>query len=84
MKSVCRVALLATVAAVTAAPSFALPQGALAESREVLRSCGNMSSATILFVLEKIMPRRPATGVAMAFGPGLAMEGFRFGWTDAC
>ena len=64
-------------------PAFALPQGALAESREVLRSCGNMSSATILFVLERIMPRRPATGVAMAFGPGLAMEGFRFGWTDA-
>ena len=63
--------------------AFALPQGALAESREVLRSCGNMSSATILFVLERIMPRRPATGVAMAFGPGLAMEGFRFGWTDA-
>jgi outer membrane receptor protein involved in Fe transport len=28
MKSVCRVALLATVAAVTAAPSFALPRGA--------------------------------------------------------
>ena len=62
--------------------AFALTQGALAESREVLRACGNMSSATILFVLEKIMPRRPATGVALAFGPGLAMEGFRFGWTD--
>lgn len=62
--------------------AFALGQGALAESREVLRACGNMSSATILFVLEKIMPRRPASGVAMAFGPGLAMEGFRFGWTQ--
>ncbi|HSQ95786.1 MAG TPA: hypothetical protein VLM18_06825 [Croceibacterium sp.] len=62
--------------------AFRLPAEALAESREVLRACGNMSSATILFVLEKIMPRRPATGVAMAFGPGLAMEGFRFGWTE--
>jgi alpha-pyrone synthase len=62
--------------------AFQLPAEALAESREVLRKCGNMSSATILFVLEKIMPRRPATGVAMAFGPGLAMEGFRFGWTE--
>ena len=62
--------------------AFALTQGALAESREVLRVCGNMSSATILFVLERIMPRRPATGVALAFGPGLAMEGFRFGWTE--
>jgi predicted naringenin-chalcone synthase len=62
--------------------AFALPQGALAESREVLRSCGNMSSATILFVLQQIMARKPANGVALAFGPGLAMEGFRFGWTD--
>ncbi|MGZ3172363.1 MAG: type III polyketide synthase [Croceibacterium sp.] len=62
--------------------AFRLPAEALAESRDVLRACGNMSSATILFVLEKIMPRRPATGVAMAFGPGLAMEGFRFGWTE--
>jgi predicted naringenin-chalcone synthase len=62
--------------------AFALTQGALAESREVLRACGNMSSATILFVLEKIMPRRPAKGVALAFGPGLAMEGFRFGWIE--
>ena len=62
--------------------AFALPQGALAESREVLRACGNMSSATILFVLERIMARRPETGVALAFGPGLAMEGFRFSWTE--
>ena len=62
--------------------AFALTQGALAESREVLRACGNMSSATILFVLEKIMPRRPESGLALAFGPGLAMEGFRFGWTE--
>jgi predicted naringenin-chalcone synthase len=62
--------------------AFALPQGALAESREVLRRCGNMSSATILFVLRETMARRPETGVALAFGPGLAMEGFRFGWTE--
>jgi predicted naringenin-chalcone synthase len=62
--------------------AFALPQGALAESREVLRARGNMSSATILFVLEQIMARKPHNGVALAFGPGLAMEGFRFGWTE--
>ena len=61
--------------------SLSLPESALTESREVLRTCGNMSSATILFVLERIMAREPATGVALAFGPGLAMEGFRFGWT---
>ena len=58
-----------------------LPGDALADSREVLRAFGNMSSATILFVLARMMARRPANGVALAFGPGLAMEGFRFGWT---
>ena len=62
--------------------AFDLPETALAESREVLRTCGNMSSATVLFVLERIMERKPQSGVALAFGPGLAMEGFHFGWTD--
>ena len=61
--------------------SLDLPSDALADSREVLRAFGNMSSATILFVLARMMARRPANGVALAFGPGLAMEGFRFGWT---
>jgi alpha-pyrone synthase len=56
---------------------------ALDESREVLRMCGNMSSSTLMFALERIMRRKPASGVALAFGPGLAMEGFRFGWRDA-
>jgi predicted naringenin-chalcone synthase len=47
-------------------------------SREVLRRCGNMSSATILFVLEEIL-RRQAGGTesrvcAVAFGPGLTVE----------
>lgn len=56
---------------------------ALEESREVLRMCGNMSSSTLMFALARIMRRRPASGVALAFGPGLAMEGFRFGWRDA-
>ena len=53
----------------------------LAPSREVLRANGNVSSATLLFVLEKLMRQRPANGVALAFGPGLAVEGFRFGWS---
>jgi predicted naringenin-chalcone synthase len=61
---------------------LALPPDKLAASREVLQACGNMSSATVLFVLEKLMPQRPATGVALAFGPGLSMEGLRFAWTD--
>jgi predicted naringenin-chalcone synthase len=47
-------------------------------SREVLRNCGNMSSATILFVLQEIL-RQPSRSdsdkvCAMAFGPGLTVE----------
>ncbi|MEO6040410.1 MAG: type III polyketide synthase [Croceibacterium sp.] len=61
---------------------LALPPGALAASREVLSAYGNMSSATVLFVLQRMLERRPQRGVALAFGPGLAMEGLRFGWTE--
>jgi predicted naringenin-chalcone synthase len=47
-------------------------------SRAVLRRYGNMSSATILFVLEEIL-KRPAGKerervCAVAFGPGLTVE----------
>jgi alpha-pyrone synthase len=57
-----------------------LDEDALDLSREVLRTCGNMSSATLMFVLERILAsRRPVgDGLAIAFGPGLAAEGFRF------
>jgi predicted naringenin-chalcone synthase len=48
---------------------------ALAASRDVLRQYGNMSSATILFVLRAMLDGGVAgTGCAMAFGPGLAIE----------
>ncbi len=58
---------------------FDLPQGALAASREVLERFGNMSSATLMFVLAEMAKRPgPGRGVALAFGPGLAAEGFRF------
>jgi predicted naringenin-chalcone synthase len=59
-------------------------QGALNWSREVLRECGNMSSATIMFVLQRIMAGigtsvpKGVPGFAVAFGPGLAAESFRF------
>lgn len=55
---------------------------ALVHSREVLRTCGNMSSATVLFVLQRIMAERPEHGVALAFGPGLAVEGLHYAWHD--
>ena len=60
-----------------------LEEQALDHSRAVLRDFGNMSSSTLMFVLERIMRDRPESGVALAFGPGLAMEGFRFEWCDA-
>lgn len=59
---------------------LALPPAALTASRGVLNDYGNMSSATVLFVLEQLMRERPESGIALAFGPGLAMEGLRFGW----
>lgn len=56
-----------------------LPEDALAPSRSVLRRFGNMSSATLMFVLADLMERpQPSDGVALAFGPGLAAEGFAF------
>ena len=61
---------------------LALPPDKLAGSRAVLYEYGNMSSATVIFVLERLMADRPANGIALAFGPGLAMEGLRFGWTE--
>ena len=58
---------------------FGLPDDALAQSREVLRAFGNMSSATILFVLADMMARGASgEGIAIAFGPGLAAEAIRF------
>jgi alpha-pyrone synthase len=57
-----------------------LPIGALAASREVLSCFGNMSSATVMFVLQRMMQQaRPGQrGCAMSFGPGLTAEMMRF------
>lgn len=60
---------------------FGLASEDVAPSREVLRRYGNMSSPTILFVLQEHRqrlragrPDQPTEGVAMAFGPGLVIE----------
>jgi predicted naringenin-chalcone synthase len=57
--------------------SLALRPEQLSPSRQVLRDFGNMSSATILFVLRSLLAD-PAGGGAricsMAFGPGLTVE----------
>lgn len=56
-----------------------LADHALDDSRAVLEAFGNMSSATLMFVIARILERKPPkNGVALAFGPGLAAEGFRF------
>jgi len=57
-----------------------LPTDALAASREVLSCFGNMSSATVMFVLQRMIEQaQPGQrGCAMSFGPGLTAETMRF------
>lgn len=60
-----------------------LTEDQLVPSRDILRNYGNMSSATILFVLKRILESAGTAGgervggervCAMAFGPGLTVE----------
>jgi alkylresorcinol/alkylpyrone synthase len=58
---------------------FALPRGALDHSWEVWHECGNMSSATSLFVLDRWLrgmrsERVDGFGLMIAFGPGVSCE----------
>ncbi|WP_159620369.1 type III polyketide synthase [Arthrobacter zhaoguopingii] len=50
----------------------------LAPAREILRNFGNMSSATVMFVLKNILDQPSSGGngrvCSMAFGPGLTVE----------
>ena len=57
-----------------------LGEESLAASREVLRTHGNMSSGTMLFIVEALL-QGGATGpmVGLAFGPGLGGEGVLIG-----
>jgi predicted naringenin-chalcone synthase len=55
--------------------SLALPPAALQTSREVLAEFGNMSSPTVLFIIDRLRraeQRRPC--VVLGFGPGLVVE----------
>lgn len=56
----------------------------LAFSRAVLRQFGNMSSATVLFVLDQVLrsgrPRPGDWGAMIALGPGFAAEGALLRW----
>jgi len=47
------------------------------DTKEVLRLYGNMSSATVLYVLERIMDNQPAEGekgLMLSFGPGFSAQ----------
>jgi len=61
--------------------AFALPPAALGASRSVLNDCGNMSSGTVMFVLDRLMREGGEggrRGCAMSFGPGLVAETMMF------
>jgi alpha-pyrone synthase len=59
--------------------ALGLTDGDVLASLETLRDYGNMSSPTILFVLKRLLDTGGAApgalGAAMAFGPGLTIEG---------
>jgi predicted naringenin-chalcone synthase len=60
--------------------SLGLDAKATATSREVLTECGNMSSPTILFIIDRMRRRNaPRPCLALGFGPGLAVEALLFG-----
>ncbi len=55
--------------------ALALPADATAVSRAVLAAHGNMSSPTVLFVLQRLrVAGAPGPVCALAFGPGLVVE----------
>lgn len=67
---------------------FQLGPEQVAASRSVLRRFGNLSSATMFFVLNEIRQKlshgpvgEKIEGVAMAFGPGLVVEMARLAYT---
>jgi predicted naringenin-chalcone synthase len=59
--------------------SLCLDRAALDDSRAVLAACGNMSSPTLLFILDRLRSRHaPRPCVALGFGPGLVAEAALF------
>jgi predicted naringenin-chalcone synthase len=59
--------------------ALGLPESALDQSRAVLADCGNMSSPTVLFILDRLRRQnadRPC--VVLGFGPGMVVEAALF------
>ncbi|HEY4159171.1 MAG TPA: 3-oxoacyl-[acyl-carrier-protein] synthase III C-terminal domain-containing protein [Polyangiaceae bacterium] len=64
---------------------LALPDALLAPSRATLRAYGNVSAASVLFVLEAWQKLAPAPssgslGAMVAFGPGISTEALLLRW----
>lgn len=61
------------------AQCLSLPEVATVDSKEILASYGNMSSAALLFVLDRLRQRHaPRPCVGLGFGPGLVAEAVLF------
>jgi len=64
--------------------SFALTRNELGSTRSVLRKHGNLSSATVLFVLDEHLRaghgKRGDLGLLVAFGPGFGCESLLLEW----
>ncbi|QGQ19928.1 type III polyketide synthase [Cellulomonas sp. JZ18] len=67
--------------------SLALPADALAASRASLAAVGNLSSASVLDVLDRTLREDPppggSPGVLLAFGPGVSAEMVLLRWSTA-
>ena len=53
------------------------------DTKHVLKEYGNMSSATVLYVLERFMERNPKqgeTGLMLSFGPGFSAQRILLEW----
>jgi predicted naringenin-chalcone synthase len=56
-----------------------LPRESTRVAREVFAAHGNMSSPTVLFIVDELRRRQaPRPCMALAFGPGLAAEATLF------
>jgi alkylresorcinol/alkylpyrone synthase len=61
-----------------------IPEDNLRFSKKVLRECGNVSSGTVLMVLDEIIrygeAQRGDTGLILAMGPGFSIEQLLMRW----
>ncbi|WP_232699394.1 type III polyketide synthase [Brevibacillus daliensis] len=63
--------------------ALTLPEGKLKHARDILQQYGNMSSCTVLFVLEREMNEvhtSGETGLVLALGPGFSCEQVLVRW----